>query len=172
MANEQHLELVKKGVEGWNAWREQNPDEPVDLSGADLRGAKISKANLKGANLKEAKLQFANLSGALLDGANMEKAKLQEANLQSAQMTNANIKQCNFMESNLQNANLENADLQGSQFNEDVLFADAKLKGANLTDASGLSVPQIQSAKVDANTKRPEYLNDDMEDEDFLNTMI
>ena len=62
MANEQHVELLKKGSEGWNAWRDQNPDEAVDLSGADLRGVKISKANLKGANLAEAKLQFANLS--------------------------------------------------------------------------------------------------------------
>ena len=172
MANAQHVELIKKGSEAWNQWREQNPEESIDLSEADLRGTALTKANLKGANLKQAKLQFSNLAGASLEGANMEEARLQEANLQGAQLESANLKKCNLMESNLQSTNLQYADVQSAQFNEDVIFGQTNLKGANLTDASGLSVMQIQISQVDKDTKLPEYLSDDMEDEDFLNSMI
>jgi len=172
MANEQHVELIKQGSEAWNRWREQNPGESIDLSEADLRGFALAKANLKGADLKKAKLQFSNLAGASMEGANLEAARLQEANLQGAQLENAVVKNCNFMEANLQNTNFQNADIQGSQFNEDVLFGQTNLKGANLLDASGLSVMQIQTSLVDKDTKLPEYLSDDMEDEDFLNSMI
>lgn len=172
MANEQQVVLIKKGPETWNQWREQNPDESIDLSEADLRGTSLIKANLKGANLKLAKLQFSNLAGALLEGANMEQARLQEANLQGAQLENANLKKCNLMESNLLGTNLQNANVQSAQFNEDVMFGKTNLKGANLLDASGLSVMQIQSSLVDKQTQLPEYLSDDMEDEDFINSMI
>lgn len=172
MANEQHVELIKQGPEAWNQWREQNQEEPVDLSDADLRGLALAKVNLKGADLKRAKLQFTNLAGALLEGANLEQARMQEANLQSAQLENAVVKNCNLMESNLQNTNFQNADIRGSQFNEDVLFGQTNLKGANLLDASGLSMMQIQTSLVDENTKLPEYLRDDMDDEDFLNSML
>jgi len=172
MANDQQLERLKQGVEGWNDWRAQNPEEAIDLSEADLRGLKLQKANLKGADLHQAKLQFSNLSGADLDGANLDRAKFQEANLYGAQISNAVLQNCNFMEANLQGTNLENSKLVSSQFNEDVMFDKANLKGADLTDASGLSVPQIQSAQVNENTKLPEYLSDDMEDEDFLNSML
>ena len=172
MANQQHVELIKKGSAAWNQWREQNPKEPVDLSDADLRGLALAKVDLKGAYLKGAKLQFSNLAGAAMEGANLEQARLQEANLQGAQLENAVVKNCNLMEANLQNTNFQNADIQGSQFNEDVMFGQTNLKGANLVDASGLSVMQIQTSLVDKDTKLPEYLSDDMEDEDFLNSMI
>ena len=44
MANHEHVAMLKKGVDAWNAWREKNPDIHPDLSGAnlwwaDLRGA-------------------------------------------------------------------------------------------------------------------------------------
>jgi uncharacterized protein YjbI with pentapeptide repeats len=172
MANARQVELIKKGPEAWNEWREQNPDEAIDLSEADLRGITLSEVNLKEANLKQAKLQFSNLAGASLEGANLEAARLQEVNLQGAQLENANLKKCNLMESNLQGTNLQNADVQSAQFNEDVMFGKTNLKGANLLDASGLSVMQIQISLVDKDTKLPEYLNDDMEDEDFINSMI
>ncbi len=172
MANEQHVGIIKKGPEAWNRWRDENPAEAIDLSEADLRGVVLTKVNLKEADLKGAKLQFSNLAGALMAGANLERARLQEVNLQGAQLENANVKNCNLMESNLQSANFQNADIQGSQFNEDVMFAQANLKGANLSDASGLNVMQIKSAVVDQDTKLPEYLSDEMEDEDFLNSMI
>ena len=82
------------------------------------------------------------------------------------------VTQCNFMEANVQGANFEGADLSGSQFNEDVFFMKANLKGANLTDASGLHPNNIQGAMIDKETRFPDYLQDDLEDEDFLNSFL
>lgn len=172
MANAQHVELIKQGVDAWNAWREANPGEAIDLSEADLRGTKLSNANLKDANLQGAKLQFANLSGANLENANLNQARMQEVNLTRAKLCNAQLQNCNLMEASLIETDLENANVQGAQFNEDVEFHQANLKGANLVQASGLTIGQIKAAQLDANTKFPEYLSDDTDDEDFLNSML
>ncbi len=56
MANEKHVALLESGVENWNKWREENPDEKPDLEGADLGGANLKDVNLEDANLDGAKL--------------------------------------------------------------------------------------------------------------------
>ena len=76
MANEKHLELIKQGVEAWNKWKEENPEEKVDLREADLR-----EADLKGANLSEADLFMVDLSEADLSEANLVGARLSKTNL-------------------------------------------------------------------------------------------
>ena len=51
MANEEHLEILRSGVEHWNAWREQNADVTnylANLRDADLTGANLFDANLSG----------------------------------------------------------------------------------------------------------------------------
>ncbi len=35
MANEEHLKILKQGVEAWNAWREDDLDVFPDPTGAD-----------------------------------------------------------------------------------------------------------------------------------------
>ena len=39
MANKEHIKIIRKGVEEWNEWREANPGEQLDLSGANLSEA-------------------------------------------------------------------------------------------------------------------------------------
>ena len=63
MANEEHLKILKQGVEQWNKWRLENAIRP-DLGGADLSGADLSGANLSGADLSGADLSGADLSDA------------------------------------------------------------------------------------------------------------
>ena len=41
MANPEHLEILKQGVEAWNRWLEDNPQLP-DFSGANLSGIDLS----------------------------------------------------------------------------------------------------------------------------------
>ena len=36
MANEEHLKILRLGVEAWNAWRGENPEITPDLRGARL----------------------------------------------------------------------------------------------------------------------------------------
>ena len=43
MADPTQVILLKAGVEGWNAWRESNPETEVDLSGAKLTKLKSSR---------------------------------------------------------------------------------------------------------------------------------
>jgi uncharacterized protein YjbI with pentapeptide repeats len=51
MANPEHLDILKQGVEVWNKWREEHSELCVDLSEADLTGVFLYKANLIRANL-------------------------------------------------------------------------------------------------------------------------
>jgi uncharacterized protein YjbI with pentapeptide repeats len=76
MANDEHVALLKQGVEAWNAWRDENPGIRPDLSEADLSKANLSYANLRGANLRGADLTKANLSKANLAGASLVRARL------------------------------------------------------------------------------------------------
>ena len=46
MANEEHLELLRQGVEVWNAWRARQPPIMPDLEGADLRGWDLNNVDL------------------------------------------------------------------------------------------------------------------------------
>jgi hypothetical protein len=39
MANPEHLEILKQGVEAWNTWRRANPSIEPDLTRASLSGA-------------------------------------------------------------------------------------------------------------------------------------
>jgi hypothetical protein len=36
MANEEHLAVLRQGVDAWNAWRKEHPDVVPDLSEVDL----------------------------------------------------------------------------------------------------------------------------------------
>jgi hypothetical protein len=76
MANQEHLDILAKGVEAWNAWRDGHPDFRPDLTGPDLKGANLSGADLIGANLSGANLTDANLTGAHLTGANLTQRRV------------------------------------------------------------------------------------------------
>ena len=85
MANEEHLKILKQGVEAWNEWREKNPQITPDLSKANLYKADLSVADLTGANLSAAKLIKADLSKANLYKADLHGADLYKADLTGAQ---------------------------------------------------------------------------------------
>ena len=50
MADEEHVALLKQGVDAWNAWRHENYNAPPNLRRADLSEANLSEANLSGAS--------------------------------------------------------------------------------------------------------------------------
>lgn len=61
MANPEHLEILKQGVEKWNAWRKAHPEIRPDLRDAFLCNTDFHKANFRntdffGANLSESYL--------------------------------------------------------------------------------------------------------------------
>src|SRR5438876_557726 len=101
MANKEHLDILKQGVETWNQWRQMHLDILPDLSGAKLSRAapweSLSDAdfrrdaNLSGADLSEANLSEANLSGANLSGADLNRTSLIATNLREANLTRCTI---------------------------------------------------------------------------------
>lgn len=119
MANEEHLAILKQGVDAWNEWRYENtrvyPDlrgaelDGVDLNAANLWYAYLHRANLREANLRGADLYNANLSGAFLSGANLNGANLHGANLHGADLTGADLTGANLHGTNLTGANLNRA---------------------------------------------------------------
>jgi hypothetical protein len=142
MANDEHVALLKQGVETWNAWRCENPNVRPYLDGAKLHGLDLHEADLAGANL----LRAASLTLADLSGANLSGAFLNNANLFQANLSGANLCRANFSGVFLSGADLRKANLNGAKFLRAKLdFAD--LSGANLSEAD-LSGAGLQSAAL------------------------
>jgi uncharacterized protein YjbI with pentapeptide repeats len=143
MPDEEHLKILKQGVEQWNKWRLENAIRP-DLSGANLIGADLigtdliaaylsfvdlTGANLSGVKLIDANLIGANLSGAYLSGANLIGANLSSAYLSGANLSGAYLSGAYLGGAYLSGANLRDANLRGAN------LSGAYLSGANLTSA-------------------------------------
>jgi uncharacterized protein YjbI with pentapeptide repeats len=91
VADEEHLKIIRQGVDVWNECRKKNPELIPDLSGANLAEANLAEANLTKADLTHANLSGTNLSGAHLTFANLSEAHLEEANLTRANLRAANL---------------------------------------------------------------------------------
>jgi hypothetical protein len=106
MAKDEHVVLLKQGVDAWNEWRRENPDIRPDLSGADLFGENLKGANLSGAHLDGADLRQANLIEADLGGADLDGARLNRANLTEAMMAGADLREGYLLETVFGNTTL------------------------------------------------------------------
>ena len=133
MANQQHLNLLIKGVDIWNQWRDQNPEIVPDL-----RKANLSQLNLRGANLDYADLEEAILANTNLSEGSLKKANLSYADLVGAicfrtTITEANLSHAILINSDLSKANLEQANLSQAYITDSYLV-DTNLGGANLEE--------------------------------------
>jgi len=144
MANEEHLAILKKGVDAWNEWRKRNRGVPIDLRGADLkkanlRGVDFSKARLRGAKLQEVPLggathlMRADLRGANLGGADLRGAYFGAANLRKANLTQAKLKRASFFAARLQHVNLNGADMSGVDLVR-AYFKDTEFRETDLSN--------------------------------------
>ena len=111
MANPEHVEIIKQGVDVWNTWREANAHIRPDLRGGnlingDFRGANLTGVDLSGSNLYHAHMSDADLSDAILTASNLDSADLSRANLCDASMVYANLYQTKFREASLVKTNM------------------------------------------------------------------
>lgn len=138
MANPQHLKILKKGITGWNRWREKHPRIKPNLSAAKLVRAKLKQADLSRtdltkADLREADLTRANLRGAKLSGADLARAKIVFANLEGVTLS----KTTNLFKTTFVMTDLSHADIRQANFSR-ALFGFNKLGDLDLSLVSGL----------------------------------
>ncbi len=142
MANQEHLDILKQGVELWNTWwRKEYSDIGPDLSRADLSEANLNGIYLYGAKLNEARLSFASLTGAFLYDADLSGADLSGTNLNRADLSNAKLHLTNLSEADLIETVLLDTD-----------FTSANLSNANITYANltrvNLSAANLKEARI------------------------
>jgi Pentapeptide repeats (8 copies) len=151
MANQEQVEILKRGVHVWNKWRAENLHLQVDLFGAELGGADLKQANLSGADLRQANLWKADLWKTDLSEADLSGASLMGASLSRAQLGGAHLMGAHLMGANLSGAELRGADLSGADLREANLnetdLTGALLMGANLKRAD-LSRADLRQADL------------------------
>jgi hypothetical protein len=135
MANQEHLDILKQGVEVWNKWREEHPEIRPQLYDADLSSTNLSGANLNDARLGDAKFTFADLRGANLREADLRDASLYEANLSATNLSRANLTGANLSMALLHQTDLSEASLVGAYLSGATLL-EANLKNADLSEAT------------------------------------
>lgn len=153
MADEEQLERLKAGVEGWNQWRNENPGTGIDLQHADLRRRWLVGANLHNANLCRADVSAANLTetdlGSVdLSNANLRTAQLLRASLRGADLTGADLNGANLTFADLTEALFEYTNLGGVQFDNTVGLDTCHHDGPSYLDphtlqAASTPLPEI-----------------------------
>ena len=141
------LELLKSGVEKFNAYRKENPEwDPElcdeNLSDADLREVNLSGAHLVQADLCRADLRGANLFRASMSGTDLIGADLRGANLCGVELCYANLHEANLCGVDLKEVNLEGAILHRTDLDKVVNFIHSNIVGANFSHAKNLTETQ------------------------------
>ncbi len=165
MANTEHVEILKRGVEYWNNWRKENPDITPDLSWATLTGLKLDHINLHGTNLKlafcrECSFRSADLKSANLYGTNFQNASMEGANLEDSILEGAHLVNTNLSGANLRGSNINLANLTGAILSDCDLLSVIKLSVDQLTTVKSLYMSKIDPSLSDKLEKDYPYLFD------------
>ena len=150
MADAEQLALLTQGVAAWNQWREDNPDQEIDLSGADFSGADFSGADFSGADFSGADLSDADLSGANLNRVDLSGANLIDADLDRVDLSGANLSHASLSGASLSMATLSHATLSWADLSWASLIG-THLIDADLSDADldGVHLGETVFADVD-----------------------
>jgi uncharacterized protein YjbI with pentapeptide repeats len=130
MANKEHLEILKFGVDAWNREREHG------LRNVDLLGAELSGLHLARYNLSYTDLRGANLEGTYLNDADLRSADLRNANLIRSSLSESNLRYANLEGANLMYANLAGSSLIGTKVNH-AIVSGSYVYGINVWDLEG-----------------------------------
>lgn len=189
MVNEEHLAILRQGVDIWNQWRKENPEvrpdfrelklgkailTRADLSGADLRGANLRKSDLS--KLPSIPYMSANLW--VGDPPQFSKfdypfaeVSLAGADFREADFRNANLSEADLRGAKLNNANLSEVNLSGASFYEAIIvgvnLSKANLSKANLSRVNFSNINFYQADIEKANLSRAFLCQSDFSDADL-----
>jgi hypothetical protein len=155
MANPEHLEILKQGVEVWNKWRKKRPAIMPDLSNLKLSKINLSKINLSGADLSGVDFNQLNFNGANLERAYIVEAMFSGSDIIQAKFSGAILDDSSLFDVNMSYsdfgfANLRNVYLNGVRFIKTDLEC-ANLTGANILylDITGSSIAYTNLSDLD-----------------------
>lgn len=200
MANIQHREILEKGVNYWNEWRNKNRNIIPDLSKSNLfrkrlTGINFSNTNLSNSDLTGCILSLSDLSESNLDSCKLLGAIVSGVNLSNSNLRNANLVEANFNQSNLTGTNLTNTVLYETNFaNTNLSFAKGLLKIRHLRSSTidhrtinkskdlpkeflrGCGVPEflirnLKELKGDINNYHSCFISYSSKDEKFVNKL-
>ncbi|THB63470.1 MAG: hypothetical protein D6E12_16920 [Desulfovibrio sp.] len=148
-----HLDILLQGVEAFNAWREDNPEEipdftrveflPTAFKDTGLWSQELAMIDLRGINLREAKLPWVK----------MELVSLAEADLEFAHLRSARIVGCNLRAAKMTGASLADSFLDDVYLRHAVLreavFTSARLERCNLADCDLSMANLVHAALID-----------------------
>jgi hypothetical protein len=133
MANPEHVEILKQGVEVWNEWRKEHQDVQPDFSYADL-----SNADLCHANLSHTYLSYVNFGNTDLSHAN-----LGQSGLFYASFTHTYLKGTKFNGAHLGFTSFAHADLSKAVGLETVTHALPSDVGVSTIYLSQGKIPEV-----------------------------
>jgi uncharacterized protein YjbI with pentapeptide repeats len=186
LVNEEHLAILKKGIDVWNKWIQENPSIRPDLSGEDLSGEDLSNAYLNNANLTDTNLSYvnfaytylieancsnANLSHAILCGSVLVGATFTGANLSYVDLSNTDLKEAYFDDANLSNAKLYRAYLNKANLSKANL-SKANLFKANLTEANLNKAILIESDLSKADLRKAKLIEADLSKANIIGAFL
>ena len=157
MANPEHLEILKKGVEKWNQWRKDNPGISPDLHSAYLDKWDLRQVNFNNTDLRKARLSLANLYLATLAEADLSEADLQATDFRESILWRADLTksylggaifdrtilhEANFRESTINTTTFSDCDLRSIKGLESVIFGGPSTIGVNTIFRSQGKIPK------------------------------
>jgi uncharacterized protein YjbI with pentapeptide repeats len=134
MANEEHLAILRQGVEAWNDWRNTSRSVTPDLSEASLKNTELKDVDFKGANLQKADLSGANLWQSDLRGAELKDTSFQRAVLVGADLSGSDLRGTNLREAWMGGTDFSNVNLSGTDLHATDL-SGLNFRGANMVGA-------------------------------------
>ena len=150
MTKEEMVAMLRRSVEEWNIWREENPKVKVDLTNANFNYAILTNVNLNHVILNNTNFNFSNLHGANLSFANLKKANFIFAELGYANFSNADLTESVFNSAKLISSKFHSATLTKSSFNNAYL-TNANLENANLNHVSFINTNLSHANLINAN---------------------
>ena len=150
MANEEHLAILRSGVEKWNAWREANPCLRPSLSGANLAGDTLSCAPVTWEEFQ--KLNFLEQDRLEAYSGDQFGIDVTEAQLRGIDLHEADFRGANLLGALLIGADLRGADLRG-----------ARLGGGGVAlPHPGVLLPVLKPVEPSANLLRADLRGADL----------